>query len=75
MVSLLRCVDKTIDYLNIVRENPSNSKCADCNCEDPTIAIMSWLLVVCKKCAGKKLSILLFCFILFFDYSQLFINP
>ncbi|CAF1556605.1 unnamed protein product, partial [Adineta steineri] len=45
--------DKTTDYLDIVRRNPSNSRCADCDCEHPTIAIMSWLLVICKKCAGK----------------------
>lgn len=47
--------DKTIDYLNIVRENPSNCRCADCDSENPTIAIMSWLLVICKQCAGKCL--------------------
>jgi len=45
--------DKTIDYLEIVRQNSSNCQCADCNSEHPTIAIMSWLLVICKKCAGK----------------------
>jgi hypothetical protein len=55
--------DKTVDYLHIVRQNSSNSQCADCNCENPTIAIMSWLLVICKNCAGK--SIHLFSFIIF----------
>ena len=46
--------DKTTDYLEIVRENASNCSCADCACEYPTMAIMSWLLIVCKKCAGKR---------------------
>jgi len=43
--------DKTIDYLEIVRLNHSNCQCADCNCENPTMTLMSWLLVVCKNCA------------------------
>ncbi|CAF2731513.1 unnamed protein product [Rotaria sp. Silwood2] len=44
--------DKTTDYFDIVRKNISNCRCADCDCENPTIAIMSWLLVICKKCAA-----------------------
>ncbi|CAF5024756.1 unnamed protein product, partial [Rotaria magnacalcarata] len=35
--------DKTTDFLDVVRENASNCKCADCDCEYPTVAIMSWL--------------------------------
>ncbi len=45
--------DQTIDYLERVRDNPNNCRCADCDSEYPTIAIMSWLMVICKKCAGK----------------------
>jgi hypothetical protein len=51
--------DKTTDYLDLVRKNSSNSRCADCDCEHPTIAIMSWLLVICKKCAGKYIFVFL----------------
>lgn len=40
-------------YLEKVRDNSSNRQCADCDDEDPTIAILSWLLVICKRCAGK----------------------
>ncbi|CAF1443614.1 unnamed protein product, partial [Didymodactylos carnosus] len=36
--------DKTTDYLDIVRENPSNCVCADCSSPHPTIAIMSWII-------------------------------
>ncbi|CAF0775359.1 unnamed protein product [Rotaria sordida] len=43
---------KKTDYLDIVRRNTSNRQCADCDGENPTIAIMSWLLVICKKCAA-----------------------
>ncbi|UJR28095.1 hypothetical protein I4U23_009350 [Adineta vaga] len=43
--------DKTSNYLDIVRQNLSNIRCADCDCENPTIAITSWLLVICEKCA------------------------
>jgi hypothetical protein len=46
-------LDTTTVYLEKVRDNPNNCRCADCNSEDPTIAIISWLLVICKKCAGK----------------------
>ncbi|CAM4954510.1 unnamed protein product [Rotaria socialis] len=42
----------TTVYIDRVQENPSNRVCADCNAEYPTIAIMSWLLVICKKCAA-----------------------
>ncbi|CAF5090374.1 unnamed protein product, partial [Rotaria sp. Silwood1] len=45
--------DKTADCIDIVRQNMSNCRCADCDGENPTIAIISWLLVICKKCAGK----------------------
>ncbi|CAF3289073.1 unnamed protein product [Rotaria socialis] len=44
--------DKTTDFLDVVRENASNCKCADCDCEYPTVAIMSWLFVICQKCAA-----------------------
>ncbi|CAF4230374.1 unnamed protein product, partial [Rotaria sp. Silwood2] len=43
--------NQTTVYLDRVRENSSNCRCADCNFEYPTIAIMSWLLVICKRCA------------------------
>ncbi|CAF4313036.1 unnamed protein product, partial [Rotaria sordida] len=43
---------QTTVYLDRVRENSSNCRCADCNAENPTIAIMSWLLIICKKCAA-----------------------
>ncbi|CAF1367503.1 unnamed protein product [Adineta steineri] len=45
-------LDRTTAYLEQVRENLSNCQCADCNSEYPTIAIMSWLLVICKNCAN-----------------------
>lgn len=68
--------NRTIDYLNIVRQKSNNAQCADCDCENPTVAIMSWLLIICKKCAGKHIKtfflssflLIIFCFI------QLFIN-
>ncbi|CAF3403123.1 unnamed protein product [Rotaria sp. Silwood1] len=44
--------DKTADCIDIVRQNMSNCRCADCDGENPTIAIISWLLVICKKCAA-----------------------
>ncbi|CAF0890451.1 unnamed protein product [Rotaria sp. Silwood1] len=44
--------NQTTVYLDRVRENSSNCRCADCNSEHPTIAIMSWLLMICKKCAA-----------------------
>ncbi|CAF3565081.1 unnamed protein product [Rotaria sordida] len=44
--------NQTTVYLDRVRENSSNCRCADCNAENPTIAIMSWLLIICKKCAA-----------------------
>ncbi|CAF1123407.1 unnamed protein product [Adineta ricciae] len=43
---------RTTIYLEKAQENPSNCQCADCNSENPTVAIMSWLLVICKKCAA-----------------------
>jgi hypothetical protein len=62
--------DKTTDYLNKVRENVSNSQCADCNSDNPTIAIMSWLLVICKKCAGRMVLDLFFFMTRIFIYSS-----
>ena len=40
-------------YWEKARDNSSNRRCADCDDENPTIAILSWLLVICKRCAGK----------------------
>jgi len=45
-------LDLTTEYLDKVRDNQSNCQCADCDSENPTIANMSWLLVICKQCAS-----------------------
>ncbi len=45
--------DQTTDYLEKIRDNPHNCQCADCDSVYPTIANISWLLVICKKCAGR----------------------
>ena len=55
----LRCkcvphLDPPTEQLDVVRENTSNGRCADCDDDQPTVAILSWLLVICKKCAGKR---------------------
>ncbi|CAF0962222.1 unnamed protein product [Adineta ricciae] len=44
--------NKTSDCLDIVRQNLTNTRCADCDEDHPTIAIASWLLVICDKCAA-----------------------
>lgn len=49
-------IDETTTYLEKIRDNPNNRRCADCEDQDPTIAILSWLLVICKRCAGKNSS-------------------
>ena len=43
----------TMVHLERVRNNASNRRCADCNADCPTVAILSWLLIVCEKCAGE----------------------
>ena len=63
--------DTTTVYLDKIRDNLNNCQCADCDSEEPTIAILSWLLVICKKCAGKMTFIFYGLYLGF--YYQLFI--
>ena len=45
--------DQSMAQLSFIQENPNNCRCADCDAERPTVAIVSWLLVICQQCAGE----------------------